>query len=383
MQKPTLYIDITLYAQNRLNTGIQRVVKEFLRRAIKDDFALHVLYANAEFTFELLEIKEVEAFLNDTKEYQFKSCSPIDIYNQKASNKIFFDIDSVWNSHNQRELLYKKLKNYNFKICNFIYDLIPILFPHFIHEKTKQTFLPYLKAIYTYSDLVFFDSHSAKDDFLKIQNSLGYTKQIKTKVTHLGSDFILTQTPQKEKYKNILESRYILFVATLEPRKQQALVLEAFEILHQTYPELHLVFIGKVGWDVEKLATHLSTHPLKNKNIHHLTDVDDADLENFYKNAFIVTYLSYYEGYGLPVAESLKYANITIVSKNSSLPEVGKDFVEYIENNSKTQLIEILTAYIKNTQKYNAKKEYIAKNYKNISWDYFYNSLIPSLKSLN
>jgi len=93
MLKPTLYIDITLYASD-------------------------------EFTFELLDIKEVEAFLNDTKEYQFKSCSPIDIYNQ-------------------RELLYKKLKNYNFKICNFIYDLIPILFPHFMHEKTKRTFLPY------------------------------------------------------------------------------------------------------------------------------------------------------------------------------------------------------------------------------------------------
>jgi len=58
----------------------------------------------------------------------------------------------------------------------------------------------------------------------------------------------------------------------------------------------------------------------------------------------------------------------------------GSFCIKHIQNNSKTQLIEILTAYIKNTQKYNAKKEYIAKNYKNISWDYVYNSLIPSLK---
>lgn len=371
----TIYIDLTQYIQNRLNTGIQRVVNEYLKRAIKDSFKLFVLYCTPENNFQLLNNTEVEKFLLDVKDYQFSSYTDIDIFNLQKENKFFFDIDSVWNSSYKRDILYKKLKQNNFKICNFIYDLIPILFPQFLHEKTKQTFTPFLKALYQYSDMVFFDSNSALNDFENIKKDFNITRDIDTKVVYLGSNFLSTTQEIQTKYNHLLSKKYILFVGTIEPRKEQYLALEAFEDIYKTNSNLHIIFIGKIGWNVNSFINKINNHPLKDKNIYHLQDINDITLALFYQNAFIVTYLSKYEGYGLPIVESLQYGNITITSNNSSIPEVGTNYVSYINNSSKTELIDNISLYLKDKTAYKIKKDYIKNFYILPSWDKFYNSI--------
>ncbi|RXK12286.1 hypothetical protein CP965_11005 [Halarcobacter mediterraneus] len=375
-----IYIDLTQYIQNRLNTGIQRVVNQYLRRALKDSSTISILYYDEKNTFHLLDNKEVTVFLDNVINYQFKTYTKIDIFNLNINKKIFFEIDSVWNSSYSRITLYKKLKEQNFKIYNFIYDLIPILFPQFLHEKTKKNFKPYMKAIFQYSDKVFFDSKSARNDFLKLKNTIfENSKQISTEVVYLGSDFKKEAKHINKTYEHILSKKFILFVGTIEPRKQQKLLLEAFEILNKTYKNLNIVFIGKIGWNVEEFIYTLNTHPLKDKNIFHFENIDDETLVSFYKKAFLVTYLSFYEGYGLPIVESLKYSNITIVSSNSSIPEVGLDFVEYIKDNSKTELIEKIKYYIENKTKYQERKNYIFEKYQIPNWDIFYTKLKQKL----
>ncbi len=374
MKNKTIYIDVTQYTQNRLNTGIQRVVNQYLKRAITGNFEIVILYINSSNHFMQLSNSEMQEFLEDVKDYKFKSFKHIDIFESK-NQKIFFDIDSVWNSLYKRELLYKQLKENNFKIYNFIYDLIPILFPKLLHEKTKQNFAPYIKAIYKYSDFVFFDSNSAKNDFFKIKKEFNYKKDISSKVVYLGSDIVKPFEKPNDNYIDILSKKYILFVGTIEPRKLQPLLLDAFEELYETYHNLNLVFIGKTGWNIQKFTSYLNTHPLKDKNIFHFENIDDNNLNHFYKNAFLVTYLSIYEGYGLPIAESLNHSNITIVSKNSSTPEVGGDFVDYVTDNSKENLINIIFKYLKNKNMYKNKKNMILKGYKPISWDAFYQSM--------
>ena len=326
--------------------------------------------------------REVGDFLKDIKYYNFHTVDDIDLFIESKENRVFFDIDSIWNSPLKREILYPKLKQYNVKICNFIYDLIPIKFPQFLYEKTQQNFTPYLKAVYSYSDLVFVDSFSAQNDFLNIQKAFKYTKKISTNVVYLGSDFSLNIDPVKDKYFEILSSQYILFVGTLEPRKEHSLVLKSFEELYEKNQNLKLVFIGKVGWNIKELLKNLNSHRLLNKNIFHYENIDDNTLNTFYQNAFLVTYLSKYEGYGLPVAESLSHGNITIISKNSSLIEIGGEFVDYIEDSSQKELLNTVLKYMINKTLYNQKKNYIKKNYSPVNWDITYSTLLKNIKKL-
>jgi hypothetical protein len=152
-------------------------------------------------------------------------------------------------------------------------------------------------------------------------------------------------------------------------------MLLSFDVLSKKYPDLNLIFIGRQGWNVECFIKKLTEHPLLNKKIFWLNNIDDDTLGHFYKNAFIVTYLSKYEGYGLPIAESLLLSNITITSKNSSMYEVGRDFPDYIEYNSQNELVDIISLYVENNSLYQAKKDYIKKSYKTVSWDCFYQSI--------
>ncbi len=379
-----LYIDISQFLHNRFSTGIQRVVREFLQRSLlqmHDD--VHIIsFSSSSGSYYLLDNDEVKLFLKEFKNYQFQNFTPIDIFNTLQENKVFFDIDSVWNHDYQRIHLYKKLKIHHFKIYNFIYDLIPVLYPNLVKNKTRNNFNSFLNAVYTYSDFVFFDSESARDDFIIFQSSQEKKRNITTKIVYLGSDFIHTELSTPMKYNTVFYKfapiKYILFVGTIEPRKLQPLLIEAYEELFKTHPDLHIILIGSIGWKVEKFKQYLYSHPLKDKHIHHLVNVDDDTLHLFYQNAFLVTYLSLYEGYGLPIAESLLRGNITIASNNSSMPEVGKNCAQYIDN-TKEALLKTIRHYLENDTLYEKRKQYIKENYKHQSWDAFYNNLMKKI----
>lgn len=375
-----IYIDITQLDKGRANTGIQRVVKEFLKRAVEN--RQNISYKIVSYNFdtnsmELLDNEEIKLFLKDVSNFHFVKKTSIDMQCiRPTQTTLLFELDATWNAPLKRDVLYPILKKNGFLICNFIYDLTPIILPDLANEVTAGNFLPFLNSIYSYSDKVFCDSISAKNDFLNQQKTLPTTREIPTKVVALGSDFSKLNTPLKESYiQELLQKKYILFVGTLEPRKNQETVLDAFEVLAQKCPELNLIFIGKQGWKIDSLIQKINTHPLKDKQLFWLNNIDDDALTHFYKNAYLVTYLSKYEGYGLPITESLQHANITITSKNSSMNEVGKDFADYIANNSQKELIDTILYYYNNPSIYHKKREYIKLNFKANTWDMFYDTL--------
>jgi len=375
----TLYIDITQLEKGRANTGIQRVVKEFLKRAVvSKSIVFYVIIFDEETgKVQVLDNDEVLLFLEDIKNYTFRKKENFNLLNFKPTvPTAFFDLDATWNVVFKRFSIYPQLKNNGFLIFNFIHDVIPVLFPDIVHDTTKKNFIPFLQSVYAYSDLVLFNSFSSEQDFLSLKEKFNTTRLIHTRVTGLGSDFLQTkQTTDDPFIKSLLEKKYILFVGTIEPRKNQENVLEAFEILAKKYQDLNLIFIGKNGWKIEDLVYKIKNHPLKDKQLFSLTNIDDDTLKSFYQNAFIVTYLSKYEGYGLPIAESLQYGNITITSKNSSMYEVGKDVADYVVYNSLNELKSLISLYYENKTLYSAKKQYIQENFKTTSWLQFYDSI--------
>ncbi len=375
-----IYIDITQLYRGRANTGIQRVVKEFLQRAIKNDKKITykiVVYNATSKKMQILPNKEIELFLLDIKNYKFRKKEPIEIEKIIAKeNTIFLDIDSAWNAPYKRDILYPILKNNGFLIYNFIHDLIPILMPELVHDMTVKNFNVFIKTVYKYSDLVLFNSHSSQKDFVDYKEKLEIKRYIATRTVGLGSDFL--QSPIQVtniKYQEVLNKKYILFVGTIEPRKNQEEVLSAFDILAQKFSDLNLIFIGKKGWKIDPLINRIKNHSLLNRRFYWFDDIDDDTLNHFYKNAFIVTYLSKYEGYGLPIVESLQYNNITIASKNSSMYEVGRDAADYIQYNTTNEIVDIISLYCKNKEIYKLKKEYIKENFVPLSWDRFANSI--------
>ena len=116
-----------------------------------------------------------------------------------------------------------------------------------------------------------------------------------------------------------LPEKYILYLGTLEPRKNVESVIKAFEALNQS--DLYLVIAGQKGWLYKNIYRKVQSSKLQ-ANIKFLDYVSQNDRFNLYKNAQVLVWPSYYEGFGFPPLEAMSLGCPVITSANSSLPEV-------------------------------------------------------------
>jgi glycosyltransferase involved in cell wall biosynthesis len=119
-----------------------------------------------------------------------------------------------------------------------------------------------------------------------------------------------------------LPDRYLLFVGTIEPRKNLGRVLAAFERLHAERLMDALVIVGKRGWLYDDFFAQLERSPVKHAVIFP-GFVPDADLPAVYAGAQALAFPSEFEGFGLPVLEAMACGAPVVCSNTSSLPEVA------------------------------------------------------------
>src|SRR5207253_6681064 len=100
-----------------------------------------------------------------------------------------------------------------------------------------------------------------------------------------------------------LPERYILFVSTIEPRKNLGVLLDAFENLKRKGKyEGSLVVVGRIGWKSEEFVPRLAR-----PDVHHLDYLGAAELQTVYRNAEIFVFPSIYEGFGFPLLEAMAH----------------------------------------------------------------------------
>jgi glycosyltransferase involved in cell wall biosynthesis len=113
-----------------------------------------------------------------------------------------------------------------------------------------------------------------------------------------------------------LPERFILFVGTIEPRKNLLTLLEAWAMMRDR-PDL--VIVGGWGWDYEPIRDRMSR---LGDGVHHLDALEPAYLPAVYNLARVLAHPAWYEGFGLPPLEAMACGTPVVVSDSSSLPEV-------------------------------------------------------------
>ena len=138
-----------------------------------------------------------------------------------------------------------------------------------------------------------------------------------------------------------LPERYVLFVGTLEPRKNLTRLLHAFEKLCRDGSCDGLVLVGKRGWLYDDFFAELERSPAREEVI--LPGyVPDGDLPAFYAGAQVLAFPSLYEGFGLPVLEAMASGTPVACSGTSSLPEVVGDAALTFDPTNEEAILEAL-----------------------------------------
>ena len=144
-----------------------------------------------------------------------------------------------------------------------------------------------------------------------------------------------------EKFKLKIKN-YVLFVGTIQPRKNLPVLIEAFAEFVKKNKDFKLIIVGKKGWLYKNIFQKIKNMKL-GKRIIFTGHVSDQQLALFYKNAFCFVLPSFYEGFGIPVLEAMNYNCPTIISSSSSLKEIGGDASLYLDPKNSSDLTEKLT----------------------------------------
>lgn len=223
-----------------------------------------------------------------------------------------------------------------------IHDLTFIKYSHFVNSRVK-TYNQRVKQCLKWTDLILTMAESTKQDIIRY---LGI-KEEKIYVVPLASRY--TKVPQISNSVEHLKP-YILFVSTIEPRKNIINLIVAFNKLKQIYKIEHkLVLIGQKGWRYESIFAAIENSPYK-KEIHHLDYLSDDEVASFYSSADVFVYPSIYEGFGLPVLEAMTLGTPVITSNTSSLPEVAGDAAILIDPENPIQIAEAILQVISSPQ---------------------------------
>lgn len=123
-----------------------------------------------------------------------------------------------------------------------------------------------------------------------------------------------------------LPNPYLLYIGTLEPRKNVKGLLDAFAALLQTasLPTLDLVLAGGLGWLYEETLRHITTLGIASR-VRRIGYVANEELPALYRGAEVFAFPSWYEGFGLPPLEALASGTPVVSSNAASLPEVVGD----------------------------------------------------------
>ena len=139
-----------------------------------------------------------------------------------------------------------------------------------------------------------------------------------------------------------LPKRFALFVGTIEPRKNLIALVEGVkEYRERTHDDLHLVLAGAWGWKSHDLRRRLWKRDTQGW-IHQLSYVDPRDLPALYRSAAVTVWPSIYEGFGLPILESMASGTPVITSHTSSMSEVGGNAAIYIDPYNRRDIADAL-----------------------------------------
>jgi len=263
------------------------------------------------------------------------------------------------------------------KRATVIHDLTPLLFPelHRWHSQALQNL--FLKRILNQTDLIITNSENTSRDVCKVFPD--NCKKVKRIYPGVGRVYTKTKT-KPESIPSTFSNNYFLFVGTIEPRKNLNVLLEAFtQYKVNNQSDTGLVICGGRGWKSDSFFAALATHPYRNEIL--LTGyVSESELQSLYSNALAMVYPSLYEGFGLPVAESLACGTPVITSDNSSLREVGGTGALYFNTTDKYALVELMIKIVKYPELRNELSEKGLRHIEQFKWNTFGKELLNILE---
>lgn len=345
-----LFVDISELSQNDAGTGVQRVVRSYLKWLLQSPpqgFRVEPIYGTLQDGYRYARCFTLK-FLN---QYD-KDASDEPIRWQRGD--IFLGLDMQHHVQIAHSAFYQKLYHEGVIIKFLVYDLLPIQLSNlFSTSNLKELHEQWLNMVSMTHGAICISKATADafTDWINVQK-IKLRSGFSLDWVHIGADIDNSQ-PSRGLPGNavsVLDSLHerltFLCVSTIEPRKQQQQILGAVELLWQNGLDINLVFVGRQGWKTEALAKRLRIHEEIGRRLFWLEGISDEYLEKVYAASTCLIAASLNEGFGLPLIEASRH-NLPIVARDIPVfREVAGNYAYYFAGEDAEDLAQSLQCWL-------------------------------------
>lgn len=227
----------------------------------------------------------------------------------------------------------EKVKAKGVRVVFFMHDIIPLTHPEVCHPVHVERFREWFGQVIPLADFFICNSHFTQRSITDYLDQHPGAPTLASAVVHLGHDLgpLSIGSIRHDKLRRALTKSPASFlcVGTLEPRKNLGILIDAFEALWNDGHGVSLTLIGRAGWLCDDLLVRIRRHPERGRRLFWFNDVGDTDLALAYRQASALIFPSVIEGFGLPLVEALSQGLPVIVSDIPVFREIAGDHGRY------------------------------------------------------
>ena len=348
-------------------TGIGNYTLEAARRLIDEASELHA--------FDFLGRNGAAAILQENLQMNLSGYDlhivrslPLSVYIRMGNMGKLMPYSTLTRSKADLTVFFNYLTPGGLKGKNMItiYDLVSERFPETMQGRNRRLLQGHLQDSATRASSILTISEFSKSEIIDV---LGVPEEkifvgpcgVDTEFYTPGEGF---ETGINKKFN--LE-KYILYVGTLEPRKNIRTLVEAFSKISDKYPDVKLVLAGGLGWQPEATLKAIEESKAKDRIIRtgYISNEEKRDL---LRNAQFFVFPSIYEGFGMPVTEAMACGTDAVVSESSSLIEISAGLVPLIDPKNADLWAEAMEEKL-NSKADTSKKQQLIDHARSYTWD--------------
>lgn len=265
-------------------------------------------------------------------------------------------------------------------------DFIPVVAPQFFADGEFVTqFEAYAQFLINECDLIVSISNATSADVMDYAKRHGGLRG-GLEVVHLGADLAAPKAVTRPAALTDAQARrFVISVSTIQSRKNFDLLYHLWRRLtEQGTPDLPtLVIVGQPGFGSSDLLWQIAHDPVTAQSIVHLPRAGDDELAWLYQHCAFTLYPSFYEGWGLPVSESLAFGKYCLASNTSSLPEAGAGLAGHLDPLDFAAWRDAVLDLIRSPEHLAACEAAIRANYRPVTWAQSARRLADVLRGLS
>lgn len=294
-----------------------------------------------------------------------------------SESQQYADIVSVGSSWMQNPEYVSDLgefaRRHDLRLSVLMHDMTPYLFPHWypvgyaqIWNENCRALVSRCSRVIVYSQSTFNDLTDFCEEFRVMMPPSARIK-LADDIGDLGGERSDSGIAATAKFSR---QPFILAVGGIHMRKNYGLLVDVWAILRNKMGEAtpHLVIVGGVAWNGNELARAIGEDRRMKDRIHILTNIDDASLSELYELCLFTVYPSLYEGWGLPVGESLAHGKICLASNASSMKEISPDYTDLLDPLDRSAWAAWIQHYTSSKTARSYREQQIRAGYVPLSW---------------